>query len=47
MFITKSSKSVSSVAENTPAQDLCTLTSSLLMKIRNIPAHFVTIKSHN
>ena len=44
VFITKSSTSVTSVAENTPAMEHCTLTSSLLMKTRNIPAHIVIIK---
>ena len=44
VFITILNTSVSSVAENIPAGQLCTLTSSLLMKIRNISAHCVIIK---
>ena len=42
--INMSSTSVISVAENTPASKVCTLTSSLLMRTRNIPAHCVIIK---
>ena len=44
MFTTSSNTSVTSAAENTPAMLVCTLTSSLLMKTRNTPAHCVIIK---
>ena len=44
VFITISNTSVTSVAENTPAREVCTNTSSLLMRTRNIPAHYVIIK---
>ena len=44
VFMKKSNTSVTSVAENTPAMELCTITLSLLMKTGNIPAHCVIIK---
>ena len=46
VFITRQNTSVTGVAENTPAGQLFTITSSLLMKTRNIPAHCVIIKPH-
>ena len=44
MFIRKSSTIVTSVTENTPASQICTTTSSQLMRTRSIPAHYVIIK---
>ena len=35
---------VTSVAENTPAREVCTNTSSLLMRTRSIPVQYVIIK---
>ena len=44
MFIRNSSTNVTSVTENTPASPTCTITSSLLMRTRSIPAQYVIIK---
>ena len=44
MFIRKSSTIVTSVTENTPASQVCSITSRQLMRTRSIPAQFVIIK---